>query len=729
MNQTAPRLIVYGTDEIPLTAETVRLVGGKAMGLHEMRRLGMAVPPWATLTTELFRQACFSRDRLQEPLRDPGEEPGERSAALQQAINSMELDAPLRGRMEDAWLRISNGGRLAVAVRSSAIDEDSEGLSFAGQMESVLNVVSREEYFRALRRCWASLFCERAVFYRQSHGLDAWSGAIAVIIQEMVEPEVSGVIFTANPITGNRNEMLINSVWGLGEGLVSGRMEADTFLIEMEGGRVDAQTVRKERALRMRPEGGTKTVPVPEEKCCQASLSNRELGLLAAMGQKIRVSTGLPMDIEFALSAKRIYLLQARPITALPDYRPKPERQRFVWDNSNIVESYEGITLPLTFSFIRRAYRTVYWQFCEVLGVSPGTMEKNRRTFENMLGLIQGRVYYNLLNWYKIIGFLPGFRYNKGFFEEMIGLRGRKNGAEGQERASGPGKWTGLADLLKISFRALLAHLTLQRRVRLFHEGFEVVRRRSAALDYSGMLPEGILSLYADLEREVLSDWKAPVINDFEAMIFYGYLKRLTGKWGLDEDGSLPNDLLCGEGGIGSAGIFTELLRVARTVAADEGLKKLFLGQEPETVLRTMKEDPRFRDALKAFENYLDVYGVRGAGEMKLESIPMKENPGFAVAMVRNYLCTLEDYDMEHADGELAKRLRAQLRVREKLQRAYPVSWPVRLCFYRWVLRNCRRAIRNRENQRFARAEGYDLLRRMLRAVGEYWAERGVLVE
>ena len=152
-------------------------------------------------------------------------------------------------------------------------------------------------------------------------------------------------------------------------------------------------------------------------------MTNQEVRTVARAGQTIERHFGRPQDVEYCFDANgRLFILQVRPVTRIEEYGPAAGNH-LVWDNSNIIESYSGVTTPMTFSFIRRVYAIVYHCFAEVMGVSPEVIRANRQTYDNMLGMFHGRVYYNLKSWYRSLRMLPGFQYNSRFMESMMGLK------------------------------------------------------------------------------------------------------------------------------------------------------------------------------------------------------------------------------------------------------------------------------------------------------------------
>lgn len=704
------------------------LVGGKAAGLARLGAFGASVPSWGVLTTGLFGQVCARDEAFSQLLSDQGMSHQARGEAIRSRLAAIPLAHDELELLHDVWERISAGGTIPVAVRSSAVGEDSAALSFAGQMDTYLNVRDENAFLTAVRGCWASLFGERAVAYRLANGIDPWTVRTAVVIQQMIPAEASGVLFTANPLTGNRREMMASSTWGLGEGLVSGTLDADTFILG-EGGEVLRQELAEKRE-RVVPDGhgGIRTEPVPVALQGAPSLTDEQLRELHRIGRTVQEAEGVPMDIEFAVAGGRLYLLQARPVTTLKPATAPAAGPLNVWDNSNIVESYAGVTTPLTFSFIRKAYTAVYIQFWETIGVSRRTIFANRHILENMLGLIEGRVYYNLLNWYRLISLMPGFSWNKGFMEQMIGLQVVGDGATVDAPATPWERYfVHLPRLAWVGARMTAAHLTLERRITAFHEHFARIRAEYGPVEFDRKRPAEIMACYRTLEREVLWQWKAPILNDFEAMIFYGLLKRLTVAWGIDPDGTLQNDLLCGEGNIRSTEVTARLCAIAREIAASPVLKEAFVDCPPREALEQLRTDPAFASPRASFERYLAEFGVRSVEEMKLESVPVRDDPTFCIAMLQNYLRGGLPEPGEQTARERTIRSRAEALLEERLRGKRTSLGIPRLTLFRWILAKARAAIRNRENQRFARAEAYDLVRRMVRAIGRNWEERGLL--
>lgn len=704
-------------------------LGGKAANLAVLESLNLPVPPWYAVTTEAFQQALAAtglRERIAGRLAQ-ADDLGAASSEIRGWIASV----PLPPGLEEA-IATAHAGRIGedayVAVRSSAAGEDAAGESFAGLHDSFLFIRGRERLLDAVRRVWASAYNERALAYRRAKGIPFGTIAVAVVVQRMIEARTSGVLFTANPNTGSIHEVVLSSLWGAGEGLVSAGLDADTYTVDKETLEVSEAIAAKTEQLVLDHEagGGLIRTAVPEELRERSSLTPDEVQALARMGLAIERHYRRPQDLEFAVdTGGKPFLLQARPVTTVEELGPAAGN-RLIWDNSNIIESYSGVTSPMTFSFIRRAYSIVYHLFAEVMGVDARTVKANREVFENMLGLFRGQVYYNLFNWYRLVRLFPGFNYNKSYMESMMGVReAARMEEEPAAETSGLKRYTvELPALLRLVSRTALNFFHIRRIVGDFQAYFREHYGRWSALDFRAMAPHELAALYRQMEEKLLWEWKAPIINDFFVMIFYGNLKRLCVSWCGDASGSLQNDLICGEGGIESTEPTKMLLSLAAQARQKPELRQRLLDGRPEDLAREIPADPRFSDFAAQIRRYLDLYGFRCVNELKLEEFSLRDRPAFLYQILRNYLAmedpaALDVAAMEHREQGIRRA------AEEKAFAA--IRGPHRRWIFRRVLENARLGVKNRENLRFARTRIYGLLRELLRAVGEDFAEAGLL--
>jgi phosphoenolpyruvate synthase/pyruvate phosphate dikinase len=294
------------------------LVGGKGAHLGALSRIeGVRVPPGFCVTTDAFRLIMGHTPGLDELSRvDPDDHTAIRtlSAGIRRAIEATavpdEVAAAIIGALERA------GGPAAYAVRSSATAEDLPTASFAGQQDTYLNVVGPAAILWHVSRCWASLFTERAVVYRRRNGIADHTVRMAVVVQQMVFPQASGILFTADPVTGNRKVATVDAGFGLGEALVSGLINPDVF--EVRDGTVVTQTIAaKQLAIQALPSGGTRKVTIDPQRQKEPALTDAQAVELVRLGRRIEAHFGRPQDIEWCLTADGFQIVQSRPITTL----------------------------------------------------------------------------------------------------------------------------------------------------------------------------------------------------------------------------------------------------------------------------------------------------------------------------------------------------------------------------------------------------------------------------
>ncbi|GAA1934190.1 rifamycin-inactivating phosphotransferase [Kitasatospora viridis] len=318
----------YVVDLQEVDGTQVALVGGKGAQLGELTRIeGVRVPDGFCVTTDAFRLVVAQAPALDEQLdrlsrTDPQDREAIRtlSARVRRTVEELPVPAELAAQVTGALARLGDG--TPCAVRSSATAEDLPTASFAGQQDSYLNVTGPAAVLRHVSRCWASLFTERAVGYRRRAGLDDRAVRMAVVVQRLVLPRASGVLFTADPVTGDRMLATVDAGLGLAEALVSGLLDPDRFAVR-DGEVVSRTVAAKERAVRALPTGGTGEVTVDQWLREQPALTDREAVRLVELGRRIEAHFGRPQDIEWCLAEDGFRIVQSRPITTL---FPVPER-------------------------------------------------------------------------------------------------------------------------------------------------------------------------------------------------------------------------------------------------------------------------------------------------------------------------------------------------------------------------------------------------------------------
>lgn len=315
-----------------LTAEDLPRVGGKGRNLGALTRAGFRVPPGFCVTAEAFRlftAGCAALPALYDGLDAlaPGDVGSARS--LGETVRAALLATPLPEAVAEAaraaWEKL--GASHAYAVRSSATAEDLPEASFAGQQDTYLNVRTVQGLLDAVRRCFASLFTERAILYRARNGYGHRGVALSAVVQRMIEPDAAGILFTADPVTGRRDVLTIDAGFGLGEALVSGLVTADLYRVHKRTGELlEVRVGDKRVALRARPEGGTREEVLDDDLRHARVLEQGALRKLTELGVAVEAHYGSPQDLEWGLEKGELFLLQARPITSLyPLPEPAPE--------------------------------------------------------------------------------------------------------------------------------------------------------------------------------------------------------------------------------------------------------------------------------------------------------------------------------------------------------------------------------------------------------------------
>jgi len=589
---------------------------------------------------------------------------------------------PIGGKALSAALQLLGPGPFA--VRSSAHAEDGHDHSFAGQFESFLNITSENvpEFIEKVRHSGCS---DRIKTYTSSHEIDG-SSPLSVIVQAMIPARAAGVAFGADPVTGERDVTLVSATPGLGEALVSGEVDADSWRISRNGDVLSKKLVQEDAP----------------------TLTPGELTRIVALCHSCNFLFDRPQDIEWALAPDgQLWLVQSRAITTLAGL-PDPADDLIVWDNSNIAESYGGVTTPLTYSFAARIYEHVYREFCKLLGVPRWKIRKHDDVFPQMLGLVRGRVYYNLVSWYRVLALLPGFQLNRRFMEQMMGVKtAMPDEVVGkiiaQTRTS---PWRDRLALIGTTFGLIRSHRRLPQQIKLFYQRLNDSLQLETPL--AQLRGEELVAHYQELEKRLLQKWDAPLVNDFFAMIFYGVLGKLCSNWLHDQNGTLQNELLQDSGDIISARPPRLIKEMAELVRPHPNLARLLADQKASrsSKLRAVRDFPALQKKLTA---YLDEFGDRCLEELKLESATVVDDPGPLLSSIGGFA------------------LREPAPPQEVIPPKIKLTNPFKKLLFNWVLKHTRARIRDRENLRFERTRVFGRVRQILRELGGRLATDGQL--
>ena len=696
-----------------LTADcsTRERMGGKAGALAALTGAQLPIPPWFAVSPSAFLESITEEVARMIERCDHDR--------LSSALESLAPGDELCREIAAALALLSPDGEL-VAVRSSALDEDGSEHSFAGQLDSFL-FVSPADVPDKIAAVWRSGFNDRVTAYRREKGLSLLPSAPAVLVQRMVSAEMSGVAFSADPVSGQRGIAVVSGVYGLGTSLVSGECDADTWRVDRTGAVIEERIADKRTLHRADPGSheGVRSEPVPTELSNRPSLSADQVRAVAELARRAARHFGRPQDIEWAMENGVLYLLQSRPITSLSTL-PDPDGCLNIWDNSNIAESYGGVTTPLTFSFARHIYEEVYRQFCRLMAVPAEAIAVNEQIFPRMLGLVRGRIYYNLLNWYRLLALLPGFTTNRRFMEQMMGV---KDGipevilkdavatykvAPWRDRLNLVGSVAGLARNLR----------GLKLSIPRFYERLN--RALSAPEPpLTEQRPDELAAHYCMLESQLLTRWDAPLINDFFAMLFYGLLRKVIVSWCGDDIGTLQNDLISGEGGMISAEPARRVREMAMIAGGDSALTELLATGDVASIERAIAAHAELGPIYRA---YLEKFGDRCLDELKLESATLHDDPLPLQRSVGEFARRIRNGGAGKPFDEAAIRRAAEERVNEAL-----AGKPLKRKLFGWILEQARARVRDRENLRFERTRLFGRVRRVFVEIGKRFHAEGVL--
>ncbi len=725
-----------------LAASRRELAGGKAASLGVCLAAGLPVVQGFVVTVKAF-QRSLEAGRLDRM--------GVSLVTVEEGIHRLTMPDDVRSQIELAleqliskWCKGSNP--VSFAVRSSTPEEDGATHSFAGQFESYL-CVRREQIPEKIVAVWASAFTKRAATYRKERGVVQPPKAPAVLVQPMIDADSSGVAFSTDPVTGQSCVAVVSGTRGLGLKLVSGEAPSDTWRVSREGTIVERVIANKPTSYRIaqppmhtqekskavgdqtRAETVDRGVPdkakagdlieivnVPAEAALP-SLSDRQVAALARMAWQCEDIFKCPQDIEWAVEGDRLWLLQARPITSLVN-KQNSEAFTTLWDNSNIAESYSGITTPLTFSFARHAYSHVYRQFCRLLCVSENKIEASKDAFDGMLGFIFGRIYYNLKNWHRVLAMLPGYVFNAQFMEQMMGVR-KPLPEKYRPSSTSPSHFLARAfDFLGLlrSLAALCCEFVFfNRSISKFQARFNKALNLGA-VPLERLDTHELLDCYRDLEKQLLQRWDAPIVNDFFAMIFFGLLNRVCEKWLPEEKGTLAARLIATD--TPSAG--AEPVRLIQKMGAMLSGHEEILSRWRAGLSEAVNEAANVPGLEEALTTYLERFGDRCFNELKLETPSLREEPAPLLRAVAN----AADVECRGVRGSevLNAKKSDERHVLNRIRHSV-----VRVLILKWLLEKTRFHLRIREELRLERTRLFGRVRRIFLLIGRRLEASGCL--
>lgn len=696
----------------------LKISGGKGTNLLKLKKIGFNVPDFFIISTENYR-SFLERNKLEDKIKK---------------ILNTNIDSP-HSKIEELFLTSSHSKKFIkdlkkhfdkmnkkfLAVRSSAEIEDNKNYSFAGLLSSYLYINTFKDLEVSIKKCWASFFSDRSIKYIKMKGINIFKYSVAVVVQDMVNASCSGVMFTVNPDKNNYEEIVIDTVFGIGEGLVSGLLDADHFVVDRKKCEIKTEYIAKKEQMLIydiEKGSGLKATNIKKSEINKKSIDNETIKNLSMIGTKIEKYFRYPQDIEWAVSNGKIYILQSRPITSIDI-----NNNILIWDNSNISESYGGITSPMTFSLAKHFYYHGFRGTLLSAGIPLKNINKVDKYLKNMLGYIDGRIYYNLMSIYNVMSLLPGVRHYNVFWEEMLDIKESLPNFLKETLTFSDRKKTLFDKYIKtkLIFKAFSKYIGFQNNVEKFTEKVNNVYNEYYPIDLENKNLVVLLGMIRKLEHLLLTKWHEPNINDFFAISFFGILTKLTEKF-IGKDSNLHNELIAGETNIISTEPIKRLLNIISYIKNNLDYSKLFENDSSNEILNEIRSNNKYLKLKQLIDLYIQDFGFRCMNELKFEAIDIYSNPSYLIVMIKNYL--------NKRDSDVKSIFASGINIREKAEKVLSKKLSgFKLLIYRFILSQSRRFIRNRENLRFLRTKMYGIIRRVLNASGEYFKKEQMINE
>ena len=563
------------------------------------------------------------------------------------------------------------------SVRSAALCEDSSEHSFAGQFDTFL-FVKKEAVFEKIKECFLSVEKESVVSYCREAGITPDNLKMSVIIQEMIPADFSGVIFSANP-QGILNESVIVIGKGTGDNVVEEKTDVTTCYYN----RTDKKYYTEKNGA-----------DAP-------ALTSEVIDRLIALCETTEGLFGTLIDIEFAIKENEIFLLQARPITTVTDATP------LILDNSNIVESYPGISLPLTISFVKEAYSGVFKGLAKRVLHDEAFVNKYNDTYYNMTGATNGRVYYKISNWYTLLSFLPMSKKIIPIWQDMMGVSDKSLDKE----------YVKLSFFKRLStyFHVISEAFSVRKNMERLNNVFPATEAYFRETFTSDITLDAVKKLYDELSDKILSCWDITLLNDLYAFVFTGFLKSELKKSGFEDYEKKVNEFISGISNIESMKPIRAMIELA-----DFNRSVLDELTDAKTEKELEKKLTNFPEFSEKFYEYITLYGDRSPEELKMETVTFRESPLLLIRKISelssdNGIFERTKRSLLTGNDAVAKNISAGIKKRKR-----------RILYF---AQKASVGIMNREISRLNRTRIYGMVRSMFLRAGEIFQANGSLLD
>lgn len=647
------------------STESFKNCGSKAYGLAKMKSVGLNVPDFLCIEYDTFFKgyeilekklillfAKYTKELITIE---------ETSKSMISLIQKTEFFSEFIEELNKKTKGYFKEGTL-FSVRSSADCEDSAKVSFAGQFETFTNV-SIDELPHYIKKCLASV-CSVSVLTYLNNQKDIKVPKMNVIIQKMVHSEYSGISFSSNP-QGVLSEAIIVVGEGLGENVVSDKIDTTTYYYNKSDDKSYYERQNKSPLLSF-------------------EMINSIISSLKIIEEKFDIKY---IDMEYAIEDNKLFILQYRPITTINDEKIT------ILDNSNIVESYPGITLPLTESFIKYAYYQIFKGVALRFTKLPSVIQEHEYVFKNMVSSYNGRMYYNINNWYAILGFLPASNKIVPIWQEMLGVSNKDGEFYKAELST--------LNQIKIFFNVIGLTMTVTKDMAKLSNDFYNIENFFHENYSEDLDNECLIELYYKLSHEILEKWDITLVNDMYAFLYTSVLKKLLKKKGLKEDEITK--YISGMSDLASLKPISEINSLVEMIKNSKDLEDSLRGINSIEGYNKFIKETSDSDFTNKLTKYIDVYGDRCLQELKLETETFKENQLLLIEKLLNYTSL------------------------DTLGLGTDTDAPIKVKGTRHIQKRAAIGIANREESRLNRTRIYGFVRRIFLNIGKNLFDMGSL--
>jgi pyruvate,water dikinase len=706
-------------------------VGPKAYNLGRLTTLDFNVPDGFCITALVYREYIQKSGlfaKLTQDVREMAMTPDNKKRLLlkdlRDEVARMELASDLKEEIAARYNRLGDG---LVVVRSSAASEDLPGHSFAGQHGTYF-ARGLEECLEHIKHCWASLWSDRAFFYRERNGFDHIKTEMSVIVQILVPAESSGVIFTTNPLTNDEDEIIIEACYGLGESLVSGKVTPDSFMISKDNLDIIDRKVAAKTSEVAACQDDRGFLYICERRIDGPRADNEVINIdkarrLARLALEIENVFAAPQDIEWAYVGDQIFVLQSRNVTTIGSKKQRQEDQlpedRQIWSNINSGEVMPDVMTPATWSMGKRLGAGLFDVVFGKIGLKLG---------DNFLfNRIAGRLYFNLNTLVSGGKKVPGLKNVR--LTEVLGGQQDKI-LEEQIRALTE------EDLPDFQYGPMTMILSIPRFMYwvFSHKatrGFRFIKYVDtriddlAQTDISKMTDSELAEHIGSRLDEAIDDGLEVVSFGLTSVTFFARLDKFCKENFSDNHKVMANSLISGIGGMASVKSGLDLWRLALLADKIESVKKAIIDEYPYADTRSrLEETPEGKTFFEEWDLFMREHGHHTRGEIEFYNPRWSEMPDYVLDMIRSYLMSLPDSDPlagYHRRGEESEALASDLRSR--------IKNPFKKAMFNYYLEQAKKGSTVRENGKSALIRFLSLIRKRLLELGQRFVDRGILKE